>query len=335
MNSGRLYKLQHFIPWTRKKIYYLIVISAIPTALYYFFELKWLAIPWVPVALVGTATAFIAGFRNTQTYNRLWEARQIWGAIVNNSRAWGIMVKDMIRDTDAGAEKALHQELIYRHFAWLTALRFQLRESRGWENVKTKSYNREYLNYYKVPEWESDLSEELKKYMDDVELANIIKKKNKAAQILALQSTRLRSLNEQGKINDLNYVEMQALLKELYDQQGKNERIKNFPYPRQFASINVMFVYLLSIVLPLGFLSEFSKIGTNCVWLTIPVSVVVGWVFFTLEQIGESTENPFEGNANDVPITSMSRAIEIDLRDMLGEDNLPEPLVANSNNILM
>jgi putative membrane protein len=335
MNSGRLYKLQHFIPWTRKKIYYLIVISAIPTALYYFLDLKWLAIPWVPVALVGTATAFIAGFRNTQTYNRLWEARQIWGAIVNNSRAWGIMVKDMVRDTDASIEKALHQELIYRHFAWLTALRFQLRESRGWENVKTRSYNREYLKYYKVPEWESDLSEELKKYMNDVELANIIKKKNKAAQILALQSARLRSLNEHGKISDLNYVEIQALLKELYDQQGKNERIKNFPYPRQFASINVMFVYLLSIVLPLGFLSEFSKIGTNCVWLTIPVSVVVGWVFFTLEQIGESTENPFEGNANDVPITSMSRAIEIDLRDMLGEENLPEPLVANSNNILM
>lgn len=63
--------------------------------------------------------------------------------------------------------------------------------------------------------------------------------------------------------------------------------------------------------------------------------MVVGWVFFTLEQVGESTENPFEGGANDVPISSMSRAIEIDLRDMLGEANLPEPLGANSNYILM
>lgn len=332
MNSGRLYKLQHFIPWTRKKIYYLIVISAIPTALYYFLDLKWLAIPWVPVALVGTATAFIAGFRNTQTYNRLWEARQIWGAIVNNSRTWGMMVKDMVRGE---GEKAIHQELVYRHFAWLTALRFQLRESRTWENVKTKSYNREYLRYYRVAEWEDNLTDELSKYVSEDELNFILKKKNKAAQILALKSTQLRNLNEQGKISDLNYIEMQALLKELYDQQGKNERIKNFPYPRQFASINVMFVYLLSMVLPLGFLSEFAKIGLDFVWLTVPISVMVGWVFFTLEQIGESTENPFEGGANDVPITSMSRAIEIDLRDMLGEDNLPEPLVANKNNILM
>lgn len=289
----------------------------------------------MPVALVGTATAFIAGFRNTQTYNRLWEARQIWGAIVNNSRAWGMMVKDMVRDEDAAKEKNSTSRFNLPSFAWLTALRFQLRESRVWENVKTKSYNKEYLKYYKVPEWEGDLSEELKKYMNNEELKNILKKKNKAAQILALQSTRLRILNEQGKVNGLNYVEMQALIKDLYDQQGKNERIKNFPYPRQFASINVMFVYLLSIVLPLGFLSEFSKIGLEFVWLTIPISVVVGWVFFTLEQVGESTENPFEGGANDVPISSMSRAIEIDLRDMLGEDNLPEPLVANSNYILM
>ncbi|MNR15850.1 Bestrophin, RFP-TM, chloride channel [compost metagenome] len=201
--------------------------------------------------------------------------------------------------------------------------------------MKTRSYNREYLQYYKVPEWEGDLADELQKYISVEELEFILKKKNKAAQILALQSTHLRSLNEQGKISDLNYVELQALLKELYDQQGKNERIKNFPYPRQFASINVMFVYLLSMVLPLGFLSEFSKIGSDYVWLTIPISVIVGWVFFTLEQIGESTENPFEGSANDVPISSMSRAIEIDLRDMLGEDNLPEPLVANNNHILM
>jgi len=191
------------------------------------------------------------------------------------------------------------------------------------------------LQYYTVPEWEGNLVDDLGKYLSGEELDFILKKKNKAAQILALQSSQLRGLNENGTLSDLNYVEMQALLKELYEQQGKSERIKNFPYPRQFASINVMFVYLLSFMLPLGFLSEFAKLGPEFVWLTVPISVMVGWVFFTLEQIGESTENPFEGNANDVPISAMSRAIEIDLRDMFGEDNLPEPLVANSNNILM
>ncbi len=334
MNTGSHYKLKHFIPWTRKKIYYMLFISIAPTALFYFFGWKWLAIPWVPVALVGTAAAFIAGFRNTQTYNRLWEARQIWGAIVNNSRTWGIMVKDFVRINDKAEEKELHRQLIYRHFAWLTALRFQLRESRNWENIKTKSYNREYLKYYKVPEWESDLGDELKKYLNDEEHKFILKKKNRAAQIIALQSTQIRALNEERKISDLNYVEMVNLLKDLFDQQGKNERIKNFPYPRQFSSINIYFVYVLTILLPLGFLNEFSKLGEHHIWLTIPFSVLVGWVFLVLEQIGENTENPFEGGANDIPVTSMSRAIEIDLRDMLGEENLPEPITP-VNNILM
>ncbi len=334
MNTGSHYSLRYFIPWTRKKIYHMLLVSSVPTLLFYFLDWKWLAIPWVPVALIGTAAAFIAGFRNTQTYNRLWEARQIWGAIVNNSRTWGIMVKDFVRSQDKAEEKQLHKELVYRHFAWLTALRFQLRESRSWENVKTKSYNQEFLRYYKVPEWESDLGEELKTYLSEEERQMILSKKNRATQLIALQSEKIRQLNEQGKISDLNYVEMQNLLKELYDQQGKNERIKNFPYPRQFSSVNIYFVYTLTFFLPLGFLNEFSKMGEHFIWLTIPFSTLVGWVFLVLEQIGESTENPFEGGANDIPMTSMSRTIEIDLREMLGEKDLP-PVIQAENNILM
>jgi putative membrane protein len=312
----------------------MLLVSTLPTVLFYFLDWRFLAIPWVPVALVGTAAAFIAGFRNTQTYNRLWEARQIWGAIVNASRTWGIMVRDLVRTENRQDEKELHRQLIYRHFAWLTALRFQLRESRSWENVRTRSYNREYLKYYKVAEWESDAGEELKNYLGEEELRHLLARKNKAAQIIALQSAQLRQLHESGRISDLNYVEMQGLLKDLYDQQGKSERIKNFPYPRQFSSINIYFVYVMTLLLPLGFLNEFSKLGTFHVWLTIPCSTLVGWVFLVLEQIGESTENPFEGGANDIPITAMSRAIEIDLRDMLGESPLPEPMLPE-NNILM
>ena len=96
MNISSHYQLRHFLPWTRTKIYKMLFLSIIPTALFYFLGWHWLAIPWVPVALLGTATAFISGFKNTQTYNRTWEARQIYGAIINNSRAFGIMVKDFV-----------------------------------------------------------------------------------------------------------------------------------------------------------------------------------------------------------------------------------------------
>jgi putative membrane protein len=338
MNISSHYKLYHFIPWTRVKIYKMLILSIIPTVLFYFLGWKWLAIPWVPVALLGTATAFISGFKNTQTYNRMWEARQIYGAIINNSRSFGILIKDFIRCEDNVLEKQLHQEIIYRHFAWLTALRFQLRETKSWENIKTKSYNKEYLEYYKVPEWESSLDEELKTFLSEEEHGYILSTKNRATQIIALQSSQLRKLNEEEKLSGFNYGLIESHLKELYDQQGKCERIKNFPYPRQFSSINLYFTNALCLLLPLGFIGEFSKMtekfGENIIWLAIPFSVLLGWVFLVLEQIGESTENPFEGNANDIPITQISRNIEIDLREMLGEKELP-PAIQAVNNILM
>jgi putative membrane protein len=338
MNISSHYKLSHFIPWTRTSIYKMFFLSVIPTALYYFFGWKLIAIPWVPVALIGTAAAFISGFRNTQTYNRAWEARTIWGSIINSSRAFGIMTKDFIRVADKTQEAQLHKEIFYRHFAWLTALRFQLREERGWENMKSKSYNREYLKYFSVSEWNSSLDEELKSFVSEEERRYILSTKNRATQLLAQQSERLRELNEQGAIAAYNYVALENQLKDLLDQQGKSERIKNFPYPRQFKTINFYFTNLLCLIVPLGFIGEFSKLipiyGEWVVWLNIPLSMLVGWVFLVLEQVGESTENPFEGSANDIPITQISRMIEIDLREMLGEKDLP-PAIQPQNNILL
>lgn len=328
MHTGSHYKISEFLLWTRRDIYVLVILATIPTVLFQVFDLKWIAIPWVPVALVGTAAAFIVGFKNTQTYNRLWEARQIWGAIVNTSRSWGIMSRDFVKSDISDKE-----QLIYRHCAWLTALRFQLRKPQSWEN-SNKKHNIEYLKYYKVPEWESKLEEELKKYLSEEEHTYLVGKKNRATQLIALQSKHIKSLRADGKIEHYEYVEMERRLADLYDHQGKCERIKNFPYPRQFASINLFFVWLLVLMLPFGMLNEFQKLGDHFVWLTIPFTVIVSWVFTSMEKVGEATENPFEGGANDIPMAALSRTIEIDLRDMLDENQLPDPITP-TNNILM
>ena len=177
MHAGSHYTLKEFLLWTRREIYVLLMLALVPTVLYQCLDWHWLAVPWVPITLVGTAAAFIVGFKNTQTYNRLWEARQIWGAIVNTSRAWGMMAKDCIISPNATSDtKVIHRQLIYRHVAWLTALRFQLRESRPWENIN-KSYNREYQQFYTIPEKEQKLDEELKKYLSDEELTYVLSKK--------------------------------------------------------------------------------------------------------------------------------------------------------------
>jgi putative membrane protein len=157
-----------------------------------------------------------------------------------------------------------------------------------------------------------------------------------------LQSKTIKELYANQELVVLQLVEMQRTLKEFYIQQGRSERIKNFPYPRQFATINSMFVKLFSFLLPFGMLREFDKLNEsvegimkgNMIWLVIPFSVLISWVFTSLEQVGESTENPFEGAPNDVPISQMCRMIEIDLREMLGETDLP-PALEPKNNIIL
>ncbi len=209
----------------------------------------------------------------------------------------------------------------------------------------TQPYNMEYKRYFKVHEHENKLEDVISAYLSEEEKSYILTKKNRATQIISLQSTHLRQLEESGTIENFRYIQLENILKDLYDHQGKSERIKNYPYPRQFATLNIFFIRLFTILVPFGMVKEFDKIGEELlkkgltygdyiVWLSIPVSVLISWVFTSLEMIGESTENPFEGSSNDVPITSISRTIEIDLRDMLDETNLP-PAITAENNILL
>src|SRR5262245_52804857 len=100
MHAGKSYKLSEFIFWTRRTIFWLLLLATIPTVLYQVFDVKWLFIPWQVVAMLGTATAFIVGFKNVQTYNRTWEARQIWGAAMSSSRSWALMCRDFIEDPE-------------------------------------------------------------------------------------------------------------------------------------------------------------------------------------------------------------------------------------------
>jgi len=335
MHAGRSYKLSEFLLWTRRNILVLLVMGIIPPVLYQLFDLTWLAIPFTIIGLLGTATAFIITFRNQETYNRTWEARQIWGATMSASRSWALMCRDFLGNSHRS------KELIYRHFAWLTALRYQLRAARDWENT-TKAYNKEYKQYYSIPEMETSLEQELIKYIPLVEVEHILATQNKATQLMSMQSTTLKKLHEDGAIDEFKFLDMHNALMSFSDHQGRSERIKNFPYPRQHATINGLFVKLFCFLLPFGLLEEFDKLNDritgffqgNMVWLVIPFSVLISWVFTSLEQVGESTENPFEGNANDVPISQMSRTVEIDIREMLGETDLP-PALQPQNNIVL
>lgn len=345
------------IRWTRRDIYKFVLIATIPVLLYTVFELKWLHLPWLPIALVGTAVAFLVGFKNNASYGRLWEARQIWGGIVNASRTFGVFVNDYINNDHADNPKSeeelkeIRKTIIYRHIAWMTAHRYILRQKKPWETFLDRRSNREYAHYYHVPEWEVPFEDAVKPYLSKEEFNFIIDKKNWATQILNLQSKHLRKLKEEGLIWEFSFLEIENVIKEFFTLQGKNERIKNFPYPRQFATLNLFFVWIFILLLPFGIMNKFDRIGlalletmghlkskyfetpytviaNNFVWLSIPFSIIISWIFYTMDRIGETSENPFEGTANDVPISTMSRDIEIDLRQILGEpkDIIPKPM---------
>lgn len=332
MHSGKKFGAGEFIFWTRRSIYCLIVLSAIPTILYYC-GWTFLSFPWQPIAIMGTAVAFIVGFKNNASYGRLWEARQIYGGIINDSRSFGYMLRDSLKNPDKV------KDMFLRHYAWLTALRFQLREPRVWENMNTAQFD-EYSKKYEIPERLSKLEDELKKYLSEDELQYILTKKNRATQLMAVQSKVLSEAYAKGEIKDCQWTQINQQLVKFTDNQGKAERIKNFPYPRNFSSITTYLLLLFIAFVPFGLLKEFDKLGDGTLvegftlWFNIPFSLLVTWCFHTLDTVGESSVNPFEGSPNDVPITQISRTIEIDMRDMLDETDLPPAITAKNNIVL-
>ncbi len=367
MYTKRIFPISGVIRWTRRHILLFLILAMIPVILFEVVGLKWLHVPWLPLGVLGTAVAFITGFKNNASYDRLWEARKIWGGIVNASRSWTVMVKDFITNdhtTNALTEEelqAVKRELVHRHVAWLTALRYQLRAERPWEmHLKTQRSNQEFrATHFTVLEDTIPIEEVIKDYISEEEYNTIFSKSNQASQLLGIQSERLKELMDQGLIEDFRHMAMANMLVEFYTLQGKCERIKNFPYPRQFATLNYIFVWVFILLIPYGIMEEFETVGDNIlrllgdhavqdsirhkiqaaiakhfVWFSIPFSALISWVFHTMEVIGENTENPFEGGPNDVPITDLSRSIEIDIRQLINDSNIPEPYVWQ-NDIVM
>jgi ion channel-forming bestrophin family protein len=286
-----------------------------------------IALPWQPISVIGIAVAFYLGFKNNSSYDRTWEARKIWGAIVNHSRTWATTLISFLGEE----QKAKVKELVYRHLAWLTALRYQLRLSREWEHT-----NERVLGAYIPTVCESyfdRLNPDLKKFLSDAELVELTIRSNMASQLLKNQSAELHNLHKSGVLTDFKHVKLQEIIGWLYDEQGKCERIKNFPFPRQYASTAVWLTFVFAVLIPFGLMDIFASYG-SMMWLSVPFSALLTWVFFLMEKIGDYSENPFEGTYNDVPISSIARTIEIDLREMLNDTDIPEP-AKDDNGYLM
>lgn len=341
-----MYVRRHFtlfraIAWTWSVLPVLAAWAGALTAAHVLLDLEWLRIPPLPVGVLGTAVAFYLGFKGSSAYDRLWEARKIWGGIVNTSRTWGMFVTGFVTDRHVQAPLPtpvtdVHRELILRHVAWLGALRTLLRRRKSWEH--TLPFNDRWRGIFGTIDMGADtLRARMADFVSEEELTRVMAAPNAATRLLHLQSDRLRALLDDGRIEDFRHMELARLLETMFTLQGQAERIKNFPLPRQYASANHWFVKIFLALLPLALLDAFhvDDLPEVFVWAVVPLSMVVGWVFWVWDQVVDYTENPFEGLVNDIPMDALSRTIERDLRAMLGETELPDPVAPIHDETLM
>jgi len=333
------------IKWSGHHFIWLLTFVSCIASLYYF-KIITITIPWLPLSVIATAVAFYVGLKNNQAFERLWEARKIWGEIVNESRSWGMLVDGFITNffnSENKLEKKqlqeIKQRLIYRHIAWLYAHRNQLLIPAPWEHISTNGYTKrtvaKFQKRYGIGLLDNEKSiEEPENFLLKDEYNQLKGSKNMATQILNLQSRDLTDLREKGVIEDFRHIELVSILKNFYACQGKNERIKKFPLPRQYANMSQYFIGIFIFLLPFSMVPELMKLGQIGFLLSIPITALIGWVYVMMEIIGDYSENPFQGMANDIPMLSLCRTIEIDLRQMLGETDLP-PVIKSNEGILL
>jgi putative membrane protein len=266
----------------------------------------------------------------------------VWGNLINASREWGVQIMHLVGpysrmvqatgnssvpdSTEEEKAELLHKQrrLVLRQIAFLNALRFQLRSKSWWKEV------REVKEGQKIAAQEGDVDEgdtllkAISPFLSDAEAQSYVGSLNVAVDLLNKQSIEIRDLWAGRWIDSFHHVELLRLIGESFTGLGASERLNSFPFPRQYATFSRVFIWLFSLMLPFMLIGEVNKNFPEGIWMVVPLYVIIAWVFTMMEVVGGSSENPFENAINDVPISALCRIVEIDLKKMLGEKDLPE-----------
>ena len=261
-------------------------------------------LPFSISAILGSALAIFIAFRNNSSYSRWWEARTLWGGIINSSR---VLARLVITFTDSHSHQQNYdkerseqfkKEMIYKVIAWVHALRLHLRKQDNWN--------------------------ELKPFLSEKEFEQLKKSQNKPNYLHLISGKKIYEAMANGTLGGFDSFQMEGQLLALANYQGGCERIKNTPLLRQYDFFTRLFLYTFMLLLPFSLIGDFTKMNID--YLMIPVSVIISFVFAIIGKVGEVNEDPFENRITDVPLTAMCNTIERDLREMLGETNLPTKL---------
>jgi ion channel-forming bestrophin family protein len=260
--------------------------------IYYFYLSTAFELPGLVATVLGTALAFFIGFSNNQAYDRWWEARKIWGSLVNNSRTWARQIIYSTQDNKYLNEKdlnSLRKKMIYRHIAFIYALKETLR----------KTGNKEYH-----------------KFLSETETESLLQQSNIPNAILNFQYEDLNDLYKNKCIDGFQYTEINDTLMQLCNGMGISERIKNTVFPPMYHFFTRTFIlfFLIAVVF-----STADVVGFYSIFL----GLVIGFVFSMTHIIGMILVKPFEDLVSGIPLDSINRTIEINLLESLNEETPP------------
>lgn len=240
-------------------------------------------------AFIGTAISILLSFKINQSYDRWWEARKVWGSIVNDSRSFVIQLKSLV----SGEHEALINKIALRQIAWCYSLGQSLRGQNPLDNM------------------DGLISKEEK---DKISIHA-----NKPLAMLDLHAADIRYLKEQVAIDSLIHVQLDNTLVRLCDAQGKCERIKTTVFPVTYRLFLHAIIYLFVVTLSIS-LKDVAG------YFEIPLLLVLSCAFFLLEKSATHLQDPFENKPTDTAVTAIARTIEINIRQLIKDKHIPDPL---------
>jgi putative membrane protein len=265
--------------------------SAIVYIAHTYFDFPGVSIPIAIPGILGTIISLLLAFRSNQAYDRWWEARTLWGAIVNDSRTFARQVLTFVDNSYEDEDKrALKERMIKRQMAWCYSLSQHLRGQDAHQSLK---------NY---------ISEEERKAISTMEHVPLA--------LLEQHGNDLRLLHRMGWINDFQQVTMDETLTRFSNSKGGCERIKNTVFPVTYSVYIHFLVLFFVLLLPFSLIEVFGVIQ-------IPLVVAISSSFFLIEKMAIHLQDPFECKPTDTPTTSISRKIEDNLRQLL-KDEYPQ-----------
>ena len=246
----------------------------------------------IPFTLMGLPLAIFLGFRNNSAYDRFWEGRKLWGELVLRARNFSRECLSLI-DPVAGNE-AVRERMIRRAIAFSHALRHQLRQS--------------------------DPAPDVAPHLMPGEWAALRQRRNLTHALMLEMGKDLALCRHTGMLDSVRAATLDATISAMVATAASCERIKNTPIPFSYTLLLHRTAYIYCFLLPFGLV---DSIG----YLTPLVVAIVAYTFYGLDALGDEIEEPFGLSPNDLPLDAICRAIEIDLRDALGDPDLPPPLV--------